>query len=74
MRKQGTATRYPGVYRVNDNQHRVRAVAVDVRTGKRKAVEKLYDGVSAQEASRMRSELLKEICEMTGEQEARPRI
>ena len=61
MRKQGSATRYPGVYRVNDNSYRLRAVAVDPRTGKKKAVEKLVEGVSAQEAARMRSELMQEI-------------
>jgi hypothetical protein len=61
MRKQGTKTRYPGVYRVNDNSYRLRGIAVDPRTGKKKAVEKLVVGVSAQEAARMRSELMQEI-------------
>jgi integrase len=61
MRQQGQKTRYPGVYRTGDNQYRVRAVGVDPRTGKRKAVEKLYDGLSAQEAARMRTVLLEEI-------------
>ncbi len=57
MRQKGTKTRYPGVFRVNDNSYRIRAVAVDPRTGKKKAVEKLVEGVSSQEAARMRSEL-----------------
>jgi integrase len=61
MRQQGTKTRYPGVYRVNDNSYRLRAIAVDPRTGKKKAVEKLVVGVSAQEAARMRSALMQEI-------------
>lgn len=61
MRQQGQKTRYPGVYRVDDNSYRVRAVGTDPRTGKKKAVEKLYDGVSAQEAARKRSELIAEI-------------
>lgn len=61
MRQQGQKTRYPGVFRVNDNNYRVRAVAADPRTGKKKAVEKLYEGVSAQEAARMRTVLLEEI-------------
>lgn len=61
MRQQGQKTRYPGVYRTGDNQYRVRVVALDPRTGMRKALEKLYDGVSAQEAARLRAELLKEI-------------
>lgn len=61
MRQTGQKTRYPGVYRVNDNSYRIRAVAVDPRTGRKKAVEKLLEGVSAQVAARMRSELLEEI-------------
>lgn len=61
MRQQGQKTRYPGVYRVNDNCYRVRAVGTDPRTGKKKAVEKLYEGVSAQEAARMRTVLVEEI-------------
>ena len=61
MRQQGKKTRHPGVYRVNDNSYRVRAVGTDPRTGKKKAVEKLYDGVSAQEAARNRAALIQEI-------------
>jgi len=61
MRQTGTATRYAGVYRVDDNTHRIRAVGVDPRTGKRKQVEKLVQGVSAQQASRLRAEMLEEI-------------
>jgi hypothetical protein len=60
MRQQGQKTRYPGVYKVGNNEYRVRAVGRDPRTGKRKAVEKLFEG-SAQEAARMRSALLEEI-------------
>ena len=61
MRQQGKKTRHPGVYRVNDNSYRVRAVGTDPRTGKKKAVEKLYEGVSAQEAARNRAALIAEI-------------
>lgn len=61
MRQHGTKTRYPGVFRVNDNSYRVRAVGTDPRTGKKKAREMLYEGISAQEAARMRSVLLDEI-------------
>jgi hypothetical protein len=39
----------------------VRAVGTDPRTGKKKAVEKLYDGVIAQEAARNRAALIAEI-------------
>lgn len=65
MRQQGQKTRYPGVYRVDDNSYRVRAVGTDPRTGKKKAVEKLYEGVSAQEAARMRTVLIEEISAST---------
>lgn len=61
MRQQGQKTRYPGVFRVNDNTYRVRAVAMDPRTGKKKAREMLYEGISAQEAARKRSVLIEEI-------------
>lgn len=61
MRQTGRATRYAGVQRVDENTHRIRAVAVDPRTGKRKQVEKLVQGVSAQQASRLRAEMLEEI-------------
>lgn len=60
MRQQGQKTRYPGVYKTGNNEYRVRAVGKDPRTGKRKAVEKVFEG-SAQEAARMRSALLEEI-------------
>jgi integrase len=65
MRQQGQKTRYPGVYRVNDNSYRVRAVGTDPRTGKKKAVEKLYEGVSAQQAARLRTDLIEEIVAAT---------
>ncbi len=61
MRQLGKKSRYPGVYRINDNSYRIRAIAIDPRTGRKKAVEKLCDGVSAQEAARQRAELLNEI-------------
>lgn len=61
MRKQGTKTRYPGVYRVNDNLYRIRAAGLDPRTGRQKSVEQLLDGVSAQEAARRQRELANEI-------------
>ncbi len=61
MRQQGKGTRYPGVYRVNNDTHRIRAVGIDPRTGRKKQVEKLVNGVSAQEAARLRAELAEEI-------------
>lgn len=61
MRKQGTKTKHPGVYRVNDNLYRVRAVGIDPRTGKKKANEKLVVAASVQEAARCQRELANEI-------------
>lgn len=72
MRQQGQKTRYPGVYRVSDNNYRVRAVGENPRSGKRKEVEKLMEG-SLQEAAKMRAELLEEIRSST-EVAARQRV
>jgi integrase len=58
MRNRGTATRYPGVYRVDDDKYWVRAKATDLRTGKTKEVEKLLEGVSLQEAAQQRATLV----------------
>jgi integrase len=58
MRNRGTATRYPGVYRVDDDKYWVRAKATDLRTGKIKEVEKLLEGVSLQEAAQQRATLV----------------
>lgn len=38
MRNRGTATRYPGVYSVDDDTYWVRAKTKDLRTGKLKIV------------------------------------
>jgi integrase len=63
MSQLGTPTRYPGVYKVpeTENTYLVRAIAVDPRTGKKKAKEKLLEGVSAPQAARFRSELIEQI-------------
>src|SRR2546421_10916361 len=58
VRNRGTATRYPGVYRVDDDKYWVRAKTTDLRTGKTKEVEKLLEGVSLQEAVHQRATLL----------------
>jgi integrase len=61
MRQVGKATRFAGVFRVDENTHRIRAVGIDQRTGKRRQLERLVQGVSAQQASRLRAEMLDEI-------------
>src|SRR5215467_7718874 len=58
MRNRGTATRYPGVYRVGDDKYWIRAKATDLRTGKKKEVAKLLEGVSVQEAAQQRAALM----------------
>jgi len=58
VRNRGTATRYPGVYRVDEKTYWIRAKATDPRTGKKKEVERLLEGVSIQQAAQQRSELM----------------
>jgi hypothetical protein len=58
MRNKGKATRYPGVYRIDENSYWIRAKAVDLRTGKDKEVTKLIEGVSLQEAAQQRAALI----------------
>ena len=58
MRNKCTATRYPGVYRMDENRYWIRGETTDLRTGKKKEVCKLLDGVSLQEAARQRAELI----------------
>jgi len=60
MRNKGKATRYPGVYRIDENSYWIRAKAVDLRTGKDKEVTKLIEGVSLQEAAQQRAALIEE--------------
>lgn len=61
MRNRGTATRYPGVYRVDDMTYWIRAKATEGRTGKKKEVEKLLNGVTIQEAAQHRADLVDTI-------------
>ncbi len=58
MRNKGKATRYPGVYQIDENSYWIRAKAVDLRTGKDKEVTKLIEGVSLQEAAQQRAEMI----------------
>jgi hypothetical protein len=46
------------VYRIADDKYWVRAKATDLRTGKKKEVEKLLEGVSLQEAAQQRAALI----------------
>ena len=61
MRINGKTTRYPGVFKIDDKTYRIRAVGNDPRTGKRRQVERVLEGVTAQEAAKQRSGLQEEI-------------
>lgn len=67
MRRSGVPTKYPGVYKVGSKEYRVRATAIDPRTGKKRSEEKLVSGVSAQQAARVRAELIEGIRKPTPE-------
>jgi len=56
--KRGKATRYPGVFRMDDDTVMVRAKVVDPRTGLQKEVTRLLETTSLPEAARMRAELI----------------
>src|SRR5258706_13451385 len=54
--KRGKATRYPGVFRMNDDKLMIRAKVMDPRTGLQKEVTKKLETTSLPEAARMRAE------------------
>ena len=60
MKKSGTATKYPGVFKLGTKKYRVRAKYADPRTGKQKEVDRILDDVTLRQAQRRRSELLEE--------------
>lgn len=59
--KRGTATRYPGVLRIDEKTLCIRVRTIDPRTGRKKDVSKLLEGVSPQEAAQKRTELLEAV-------------
>lgn len=58
MRNKGTATRYPGVYRMDEMTYWIRAKVTDPRTGNKKEVAKLLESVTIQQAAQHRADLL----------------
>lgn len=68
MRRSGTKTKYPGVFKVGTGTYRLRVKWTDPRTGKRKEADRVVECRSAQEAARRRAELLEEFTKQ--EQEA----
>ena len=58
VRNRGTATRYPGVYRIDEMTYWIRAKATDPRTGNKKEVEKFLERVTIQEAAQQRADLI----------------
>jgi integrase len=65
-RDTGEKTRYPGVFRINDKTYRVTAKFCDPRNGRLRQVERIIEGVTAQEAARKRADVLTELKEGTG--------
>lgn len=57
MRKEGCATRYPGVSRIGPNLYRVRAKLIDPRTGKAKDVDREVTAASPKQAAAIREEM-----------------
>ena len=60
MGNRGTRTRYPGVFLIAGKDYLIRAKTTDLRTGRKKEVERLIRGVSMREAARLRAELVEE--------------
>jgi len=58
LMQRGSPTRYPGVLKIDDKTYMIRLKATDPRTGMKKEVAKLLEGVSPQEAAQMRAELM----------------
>lgn len=61
MRSRGTKTTYPGVKKLGAGSFRIEGEARDPRTGRRRQVERILNGVTAREASRIRAEELDRI-------------
>jgi Phage integrase, N-terminal SAM-like domain len=59
--KDKTATRYPGVFRLDQATYWIRAKVVDPRTGKNREIDRILDGVTAHEAAQKRDVLINEI-------------
>jgi integrase/recombinase XerD len=66
MRQTGKATRFLGVYQVKRNVFRVRVSRLDPRKGVEKNTERLFKGVSIQEAVQKRNELVEELSRAEG--------
>lgn len=58
VRNRGNATRHPGVYRVDDGTFWIRAKVLDPRTGTKKEVERLLNGVTINQAVAERLKLI----------------
>ncbi len=56
--KRGKATRYPGVFRMDDDTLTIRAKVMDPRTGYQKEVTRKLETTSLPEAARVRAELI----------------
>ena len=59
--KRGKATRYPGVFRLDQAKYWIRAKVVDPRTGKNKEIDRILEGVTAHEAAQKRDDLINNV-------------
>ena len=59
--KEKKATRYPGVFRLDQTTYWIRAKVVDPRTGLHKEIDRVLEGVTAHEAAQTRDRLINEI-------------
>lgn len=58
MKKSGTPTQYPGVFRIENKVFRVRGKVTDQRTGRKKEVDRILRNVTARQAAVARTELI----------------
>jgi len=61
MRITGKRTKYPGVYQIDEQTFRIRAKALDPRTGKARQKERLLAGMNAPQAAKERSEWIDKL-------------
>jgi hypothetical protein len=65
MKRSTMPTKYPGVFKIDEKTFRIRVTATDLRTGRKKEMDRLLEGVSAQQAAKERAVLLEKLQEGT---------
>jgi integrase len=72
--KNKQATRYPGVFRLDQATYWIRAKVVDPRTGKHKEIDRILEGVTSHEAAQKRDLLINDIKQQTEQQAQKVRV